>query len=172
MRHAWGWAILPIVTIAVATALSSPGTTAETAKPQPVSVAEGRRLVRMMNDIYINGVLTTHSMYVHDAGTASAVSWAKQVIRKVEAKGWPKAHIFDATGRPLNPENNPQDDFEKLAVTTFRGGKPELEKTIGKSLRFAVPVRVPDESCITCHVRAKVGDLLGGVSYAVPVSGK
>ncbi len=125
-----------------------------------------------MNDIYIDGVLTTHSMYVHDAGTASAVSWAKQVIRKVEAKGWPKAHIFDATNRPLNPENNPTDAFEKQAIAAFKANKSELEKTVGKTLRFAVPVRVPDESCITCHVRAKVGDLLGGVSYMVPLTGK
>jgi hypothetical protein len=172
MKHMWGWATVPIIGIGVAAGLSSPAQTAETAKPQTVSLAEGRRLVRMMNDIYINGVLTTHSMYVHDAGVPSAVTWAKQVLRKVEAKGWPKAHIFDATDRPLNPENNPRDAFEKEAVNVFKTGKAELEKTTGSTLRFAVPVRVPDESCITCHVRAKVGDLLGGVSYSVPMSKK
>lgn len=164
MKHGYAWAALPLVAIAAKAA--------EPPKPQPLPLAEARRQVRMMNDIYLNGVLTTHSMYVHDAGTASAVSWAKQVIRKVEAKGWPKAHIFDATNRPLNPENNPVDAFEKDAITQFKGGKAELEKTVGKTLRFAVPVRVPDESCLTCHVRAKVGDLLGGVSYSAPLSGK
>jgi hypothetical protein len=168
MKHGYAWATLPLVGLAITAGLSSPGRAAETNKAQqPVSLAEGRRLVRMMNDIYIDGVLTTHSMYVHDAGVPSAVTWAKQVLRKVEAKGWPKAHIFGGTNRPLNPENNPQDVFEKEAVTRFKTGKTELEKTTGKTLRYAVPVRVPDESCITCHVRAKVGDLLGGVSYSV-----
>ena len=126
----------------------------------------------MMNDIYINGVLTTHSMYVQEPGVPSAVTWAKQVLRKVEAKGWPKARIFDATDRPLNPENSPVDAFEKQAVTQFKGGKVELETKTGKTLRFAVPVRVSEQSCINCHVRAKMGDLLGGVSYTVPLTGK
>lgn len=129
------------------------------------SLAEAQARVRMMDDIYINAVLATHKMYVRDPGTPSAVTWAKQVIRGVRGKGWPDARILSGNDRPLNPENEPADAFERDAVTAFRAGKPFLERAESGVLRYATPIHVVDASCITCHTHAKAGDLLGGVSY-------
>jgi hypothetical protein len=138
-------------------------------KPAPVrvSLTEARRLVRMMDDIYKHAVMATHKMYVQDAGTPSAITWAKQVLPQVEAKGWPRAHIFSATGRPLHPDNEPQDDFERAAVRGFQAGKSAVEAVEGDTLRYASEIRVTDRSCLMCHVRNHEGDLLGGVSYRV-----
>lgn len=141
------------------------------ARPTRYPLAEGKRAVRMMDDIYKIGVLTTHSMYVREPGTAAAVTWAKQVIRQVRARGWPDAHVFDATGRPLNPENSPQDTFERDALEAFRKGKASFERVEGDRLRYASSIPTVDESCVTCHVRSKVGDLAGGVSYSVLLDG-
>jgi hypothetical protein len=118
-----------------------------------------------MDDIYISGVLAAHKMYVRDPGVPSAIAWAKQVFRGVHGKNWPEARIFDGTGRPLNPENDPVDRFERDAITAFRSGKRSLERVEGNALRYASVIRVSDEGCIKCHVRAKPDDLLGGVSY-------
>ncbi len=148
-------------------AAAVPGGAEEPVKPVALPLSQARQMVRMMNDIYLSGVIATHKMYVQDPGMPAAVTWGKQVIRQVRAKGWPDAHIFDTTGRPLNPENSPKDAFEKEAVAAFTAGKKELERTDGGVYRLAVPLRILDESCVKCHVRAKPGDLVGGVSYEV-----
>lgn len=132
-----------------------------------MELAEARRTVRLMNDIYVTGVLTTHEMYVREPGNPAAVSWGKQVIRQINAKGWPDAHIFDLTGRPLNPDNRPLDAFEKEAGVLFKSGKPAAEQIDRRSLRYATSIRITDASCLGCHVRSKVGDLLGGISFRV-----
>lgn len=131
-----------------------------------LELAEARRTVHMMNDIYVTGVLTAHEMYVREPGNPAAVTWGKQVIRQIRAKGWPDAHIFDVTGRPLNPDNNPRDAFEKAAGAAFKSGRPALEKVESRVFRYATPIRITDASCLSCHVRNKVGDLLGGISFA------
>jgi hypothetical protein len=141
------------------------------APPVRVSLDEGRRMVRMMDDIYKAAVITTHRMYVQDPGTPAAVIWAKQVVREVHRKGWPEARILAAVERPLNPENYPADPFERQAIQAFRSGKPSFEKVEPGSLRYATEIRIDDRTCLTCHVHNREGDLLGGVSYRVPLAG-
>lgn len=132
---------------------------------RPLSLDEARRTVRLMNDIYVTGVLTTHRMYAHEAGTAAAISWGKQVIREINTKGWPRARVFATTERALNPENQPADAFEKDAGTAFGKGQPAFERVSGNTYRYATPIRITMDSCLSCHVKNKVGDLIGGVSY-------
>jgi hypothetical protein len=138
-----------------------------TEKPQPVrlSLEEARRTVRLMDDIYQSGVMTTHSMYVRERGDAAAVTWGRQVMGQMNAKGWPEGRIFGATDRPLNPESRFKDTFEQEAAAAFRAGKTTFEKVEGSTLRYASEIRAVDKSCIMCHTRNKEGDLLGGVSY-------
>ncbi len=147
--------------------------TASNAKPvaiaQPISLAEARRTVRLMNDIYVTAVLTTSKMYVQEPGTAAAVTWGKQVIREVNSRGGPQARIFTTADRPLNPENGAIDAFEREAGAAFVKGEAALEKVSSGRYRFAVPLRITDKSCLTCHVRNRVGDLLGGVSYSAVI---
>jgi hypothetical protein len=132
-----------------------------------VPLPEAKRLVRMMDDIYFAGVLATHSMYVQEPGVPAAVTWAKQVIAQVKKRGWPDARIFATVDRPLNPENHPVDDFEREATAAFRKGQPHFEKVEGDTLRYATELRLVDKTCVTCHVKGKPGDLVGGVSYKV-----
>lgn len=134
-------------------------------KPQPLSLEEARRTVRLMNDIYVTGVLTAHKMYAHEPGSAAAIAWGKQVIKEVNGKGWPKARVFAFTDKMLNPENQVADDFEKQAAAAFGKGQPTFEQVTPGSYRYATPIRLAAESCLTCHVRNKLGDLVGGVSY-------
>jgi hypothetical protein len=136
--------------------------TAQTALP----LAEARRLTRMMDDIYVTAVLTTHRMYAHEPGTAAAVAWGKQVIRQVNRKGWPEARIFGAPDKVLNPDNLPASDFERRALAAFKAGKKSHEETGGGAYRFATAIPVTERTCLNCHTRNKEGDLLGGVSYA------
>lgn len=140
--------------------------------PIRVPLAEGRRMVRMMDDIYRTGVMTAHRMYVQEPGVPAAVTWGKQVIRQINGKGWPEARIFDATGRPLNPENRPADQFERDAIAELRKGAPTVERVREGELRYASGISVVEKSCLACHVRSREGDLLGGVSYRLALSGE
>ena len=165
--RAWQWTTLAAAVLGVTGSIALSASAAEPTKAlaQRYTPEEARRTLRLMNDIYVSGVLTTHKMYVLDRGTAAAVTWGKQVINQITAKGWPEAHIFSTTERSFSPDNRPQDEFEKAANLAFQRGKTELERTEGDSLRYATPLRVTDQSCLMCHVHNKVGDLLGGVSY-------
>jgi hypothetical protein len=149
---------------------------AVTAAPKPktaaierVTLPEGRRQVRMMDDVYKTAVVATHQMYVQDPGTPAAVIWAKQVINKLKGKGWPDARIFATHDRPLNPENAPVDGFERNAAAAFKKGNVSYEEVAPGELRYATDLRILDEKCVMCHVRSKPGDLVGGVSYRVPL---
>jgi hypothetical protein len=122
--------------------------------PLRLPLPEARRTVRMMDDIYKAGVISTHRMYVQDPGTASAVAWAKQVLKEVKAKGWPETRIFTTSERPMNPENRAADPFERDAGLAFNQGKASFERVEGGVLRYATPVRATEKSC-----------LLGGLSY-------
>lgn len=134
-----------------------------------VTLPEGRRQVRMMDDVYKTAVVATHQMYVQDPGTPAAVIWAKQVINKLKGKGWPDARIFATHDRPLNPENAPADSFERNAAAAFKKGKVSYEEVASGELRYATDLRLLDKKCVMCHVRGKPGDLVGGVSYRVPL---
>jgi len=159
--------LLPLLAVAL---LALPVASLRAADPpptpqQPVTAAEARKLTRMMDDIYVAAVLTTHRMYAREPGTAAAVAWGKQVIRQVNRKGWPEARIFGAPERILNPDNLPATDFEKAALAAFRSGKKSFEQTAGGRYRYATAIPVTEASCLSCHVKNKEGDLLGGVAY-------
>jgi len=141
----------------------------EPGKPVRLSAEEAGRTVRLLDDVYQSAVINTHKMYVRDPGTPSAVTWAKQVLRDVNGKGWPAARVFAASQRPLNPENDPADAFEEEAVKQFQRGQPVFERLDGDVLRYASSIRVVDRSCLTCHVHNREGDLLGGISYRAPL---
>ncbi|MFN3651678.1 MAG: DUF3365 domain-containing protein [Armatimonadota bacterium] len=147
--------------------LAAAGSSAPAKAAPPPSLAEAKRLVRMMDDIYQAGVLSAHKMYVQEPGVPAAVTWAKQVIGQVKEKGWPEARIFATTDRILNPENKIETAFEREAAAAFRKGMPRFEKIDGDVLRYATEIRVVDQACISCHNKEKIGDLLGGVSYQI-----
>lgn len=168
-------AVLAALTLALAAsvlraaAVSAAPKTAAPVKAEAVSLAEGRRQVRMMDDIYKAAVISTHKMYVQDPGTPAAVIWAKQVIKQLEGKGWPESRLFASHDRPLNPENAIADDFERAAAVAFKSGKTSFEQVKGGELRYATDIRIIDRKCVMCHVRNKEGDLLGGVAYRIKV---
>jgi hypothetical protein len=88
-------------------------------------------------------------------------------------KGWHKARLLDATGTPFNPENNPRDEFERDAINAMISGRTyfeKIEKIDGKDhLRAVTSVHAVMKGCISCHPSSRVGDLLGGIAYIIPL---
>ncbi len=165
-----------VVVVTAAVAMLGLGLTmsdaAEAKKQTPMSLAQARQTVAMLNDLYVTAVVGIHSTYVKDAGTPAAALVARQVFKAMDEKGWAQTRWLSTTGRPFNPDANPADDFERSAVAALKKGTARFEKVVNGELRVATLIPLVDKSCAMCHTKDKVGDPIGGLSYRIKLNGK
>jgi len=132
-----------------------------------------RETVRMLDDLYKTFIVLITAEYVEDPSVLPAATLSKRVFEAMNKKGWHKARLLDATGTPFNPDNNPRDNFERKAIKAMLSGSTyfeSIEKIEGKShLRAATSVHAVMKGCISCHPDKKFGDLLGAISYTIPL---
>jgi hypothetical protein len=141
-------------------------------KPVTMSLRQGRQAVEMLNDLYVNAVVITHSTYVKDRATPPAATPARRVFAAMAKKGWPETRWLSTTGRAFNADANPKDQFEKDAIVALNKGDARFERIEGDKLRIATLIPLVDKSCQMCHTKDKVGDPVGGLSYTVTLNGK
>lgn len=132
-----------------------------------------RKTVRMLDDLYKTYIVLITEEYVDDPSVLPAATLSKRVFKSMNKKGWYKTRLLDATGTPFNPENNPVDAFERDAINALISGKTyfeKIEKIEGKDhLRAVTSVHAVMKGCISCHPSSRVGDLLGGIAYNIPL---
>jgi hypothetical protein len=164
--------VLAAAPCAVLVAGSQAGHAAQADAPKPVkmSLPQARQTVDMLNDLYVNAVVVTHSTYVKDRATPAAAIMARKVFTAMKEKGWPETRWL-ATGQPFNPDASPKDAFEKEAVAALKQGKPRFERVENGQLRVVTLIPLVDKSCQMCHTQVKVGDPVGGLAYRVDLSG-
>lgn len=107
-------------------------------------------------------------------GVINAVNITEKVFKIMEKKEKYRARILSVSERPLLPKYAPGDGFGKDAVKGIVSGKSYYERVVfdydGKDyLRAATPVRVTTKKCLVCHPHKEVGDLMGVISYTVPL---
>lgn len=151
-------------------ASSGTGLAQDEKPPVKMSLKQARQTVDMLNDLYVNSVVLTHSTYVKDAQTVPAAAVARKVFAAMTKKGWPETRWISTTGRPFNPDSQPKDAFEKAAVAALKTGKARFEKVEDGKLRVATLIPLVDASCQTCHRNDKVGDPIGGLAYTVALN--
>jgi hypothetical protein len=137
------------------------------------TLIQAREIVQMLDDLYKTFIVLITEEYVKDPSVLPAATLSKRVFEAMSKKGWHKARLLDATGTPFNPDNNPKDKFERDAIKAMVSGKSyfeRVEKIEGKNyLRAATAVPVVIKGCTICHPDKKVGDLLGAISYSIPL---
>lgn len=143
------------------------------AAPDKAAVERTRETVRMLDDLYKSAIVHVTATYVKARERTPAARAAKLIFKDMSSKGWHIARLVDATGDPVNKANVAKSAFEKEAVAKIKGGKPYVEE-IGTSkgkpvLRAATVVPVVMKACINCHPGHKEGDVLGFISYEVPI---
>lgn len=143
---------------------------AEPVQPVKMSLAQARQTVDMLNDLYVNAVVVTHSTYVKDPSTPAAAFMARKVFDAMAAKGWPQTRWISTTGRQFNPDAKPKDQFERDAAAALRKGQAKFERVENGQLRVATLIPLVDKSCQMCHTKDKVGDPIGGLSYTISLS--
>lgn len=151
---------------------SQSATAAEPVPAKKMSLAQARQTVDMLNDLYVNAVVVTHTTYVKDPGTPAAAFMARKVFEAMEAKGWPQTRWISTTGRQFNPDAKPKDQFERDAVVALNKGQAKFERVENGQLRVATLIPLVDKSCQMCHTKDKVGDPIGGLSYTINLTDK
>jgi len=143
------------------------------AKPSDEVVERARREVKMLDDLYKTAIVFINDTYVEDGDEVAAGEIARNLFDAMRKKGWHDARLVDATGEPMNAENAPRDEFEKAANRQILKGKTYYEEIVqadGKNyLRAATVVPVVNKKCILCHPGHELGEVLGTVSYKLPL---
>ena len=141
--------------------------------PDDEVIDRARKTVKLLDDLYKTFIELITEEYVNNPALLSAATLSKRVFKVMEEKGWHKARLLDATGTPFNPDNNPRDQFERNAINAFVWGNAYIERVEEIEgiyyLRAATSVTAVTEGCTICHPGKKVGDLLGAISYTIPL---
>ncbi len=137
------------------------------------AVHRAGQTVKMLDDMNKAFIVLIAEEYVKDPTMFSAATLFKKVFFKMDRKGWFKARLIDATGTPNNPDNIPKNKFERDALEKIVNGRSYYERVEKKEgeyyLMAATSVSVVAEGCTICHHDKKLGDLLGAISYTIPL---
>jgi hypothetical protein len=146
---------------------------AETAELDRDAVQRAHDTVKLLDDLHKGYVVNITATYVKAQERTPAAHVAKKVFSHVEKNGGPKVRLIDATGSPINKANVAQSDFEKRAIQKLSKGETYVSEVSRKSdrpvLLAATPVPVVMQQCISCHPGYKAGELLGALTYEVPI---
>ena len=138
-----------------------------------LTVEQARREVRMLDDLYKTAVVYINDVYVEDASSVAAGETARALFAAMKKKGWHEARLLDATGEPINDDNAPADAFEEGAVRKILAGETYVDEVVreanGRYLRAATVVPVVNAKCVLCHPGNKVGEVIGAISYKIPL---
>lgn len=149
------------------------GRAAESLAPDREAVQRAHDTVKMLDDLHKGYVVNITATYVKAQERTPAAHVAKKVFEYSEKNGGPKVRLIDATGKPINKANVAKSSFEKYAVEKLHKGETYVSE-VGRHngspvLRAATPVPVVMKQCITCHPGYKEGELLGALTYEVPI---
>ncbi len=145
----------------------------EEVKADPAAVKRTRETIKMLDDLYKLSIVHVTNTYVKARERTPAARVAKKVFADMASKGWHKVRLIDATGEPVNKKNVADTPFEKRAIAKLKKGEKyyeELGMVKDKPvLRAATAVPVVMKSCIECHPGLKEGQLMGALTYELPV---
>ena len=79
--------------------------------PDPAALERTRESVKMLDDLYKTAVVAITNKYVEQQSDTPAAAVAKEVFAAMHKKGWHKARLVDATGKPKTKENLPKTEF-------------------------------------------------------------
>lgn len=149
------------------------GRAAEGTNPNREAVQRAHDTVKLLDNVHKNYVVNITSTYVKARERTPAAHVAKRVFESIEKNGGPKVRLIDATGSPVNRKNVANSDFEKRAIVKLSKGETYVSEVGEKDghpvLRAATPVPVVMKACIACHPGFKEGELLGALTYEVPI---
>lgn len=97
-----------------------------------------------------------------------------EITKKLIDEGWFEARLISV--KPFNPDNHPQDDFERIGLQALISGQQSYERveTVDGKLMYrrVTPDRAVSESCMNCHTGYRKGDMVGALAVSIPFAEK
>ena len=170
-RVVFGIAIL--ATAGVGLAWFSPVQSGEAKGPSKEAVDHARDMVQLADNMHKAYVINITGTYVRAQEAVPAAQIARKVYKHMEDNKFFSGRLVDASGKPMLDANVAKTEFEKKAVAAIKGGKAYYEEIgvdAGKAvLRAGTIVPAVMKQCTVCHTGTKEGDLLGVLTYEVPI---
>lgn len=168
-----GWLLRPGIAVTSGPAASAAAPVSAVAD---VPADNARRELRMLDDLYKSSIVLITTHYVDDAGSLPAGSAFKALFQTMKEKGWHEVRLLDGTGEPYNPDNAPNDGFEKSAVAKIAGGEASVDEVVTENgkryLLGATAIPVVMDKCTLCHENYKTvpaGRAIGALGYKIPI---
>ena len=96
----------------------------------------------------------------------------REMAETLAGEGMFTARVISAT--PLNPANKPNGSWEEQAIKSLAAGEKEVMtvETAGgiPTFRRMTPDIIQNQACIACHTDKKMGEMVGAVSVAIPLT--
>jgi hypothetical protein len=128
----------------------------EAAKSRP-AVERAKKQAKMLDTLYKTAIVIITENYVDGSEDLAAGDAFQALFKSMKDNGFHEVRLLDATGNAYDPDNRPNNDFEKSAVKALLAGKPIYEEVMeedGKQyLLSATPIPVVMEKC-TATTRA------------------
>ncbi len=166
---------LAVIAALTACGLHGVGHAEDKGKSDP-ALERTRKQVRMLDDIYKNGVVLITENYVNEKSDLPAGTAFKKLFAAAKKNGWHEVRLLDATGEPYDDVNSAKDAFEKAAVKKLTEGKGYYEQIVKKDgeryLRAATPIPVVMKKCVMCHENyadVPKGKAIGALSYTIRI---
>jgi hypothetical protein len=130
----------------------------------------------MLDDLYKSSIVLITTHYVEDDSSLPAGSAFKALFQTMKEKGWHEVRLLDGTGEPYNPDNAPNDGFEKSAIAKIVGGETSVNEVVTENgrryLLGATALPVVMDKCTLCHENYKnvpAGRAIGALGYKIPI---
>jgi len=138
------------------------------------NIRRARRETKMLDTLYKTAIVSVTQTYVQDDSSTAAITTFQPVLKAMKENKWHEVRLVDGLGDPINPENSPNDAFEKKAIQEMLAGKEmidSVEMIDGKEvLRTMTILPMALDKCILCHENYRGKKIVGGVSYRVPIA--
>lgn len=138
-----------------------------------LEVVRARRETTLLDTIYKNAIVLITTNYVTEKSSVPAGEAFKLLFQTMKKEGWHEVRLIDGLGEPINENNVPVDDFEKMAMKEILAGKPSVESVVvtdGKrELRTLTSVPMVMDKCVLCHENYKGQKIVGALGYRLPL---
>ena len=146
------------------------GTTSDVL-PLPTSVVEARSRARLLHET-IHGTLQIVHRDFFDEDDAHAIPSAslEDVFHELATNYNIELKWLIVNTDVVNVDHQPEDEFEKAAVTALRKKQDYHEAVEADRYRFAGPIRLASQ-CLKCHVkhRTSTEDRTAGLLITMPI---
>ena len=148
----------------------------ETKPAKDLPLERARRETLLLDDMYKTAIVLITEHYVHDSDDLPAGEAFNLMFDGMQEKGWHEVRLIDASGEPINDENEANPGFEKRGVKQLLGGKPLHDEVVtekGKRfLRTVTAIPVVLDKCVMCHdnyADVPKGQAIGAIGFKVPI---